>query len=149
MNNPWLRLRVSRSDQIQLNDKLRRQCDVTHWLEWLNIQTTPVLCLFSLLLFSQICFFPPTYFKFFWHPFTKKQTTGNCSAEVLFAQGEERRSAQVQVSCEELLKIDTLAQQEAFYQQCKMNQSLLSAQNLPGMLTISCMSCSALQSTKH
>ncbi|XP_036977413.1 latexin isoform X1 [Acanthopagrus latus] len=58
-------------------------------------------------------------------------TTENCSAEVLFARGEQQRSAQVQASCEALLKIDTKAQEEAFYQQCKMNQSLQSAQYLP------------------
>ncbi|XP_076591713.1 latexin isoform X2 [Chaetodon auriga] len=57
--------------------------------------------------------------------------TAKCSAEVFFAMGEQQRSAQVQASCEELLKIDTKAQEEAFYQQYKMNQSLLPAQNLP------------------
>ncbi|KAM9359017.1 latexin [Symphorus nematophorus] len=58
-------------------------------------------------------------------------TTVNCSAEVLFVRGEPQHSAQVQASCEELLKIDTKAQEEAFYQQYKTNQSLLSAQYLP------------------
>ncbi|XP_070826487.1 latexin [Chaetodon trifascialis] len=57
--------------------------------------------------------------------------TAKCSAEVFFAMGDQQRSAQVQASCEELLKIDTKAQEEAFYQQCKTNQSLLRAQNLP------------------
>lgn len=61
------------------------------------------------------------------------QTTENCSAEVLFSRGEQQRSAQVQASCEALLKIDTKAQEEEFYQQYKMNQSLQSAQHLPGM----------------
>ncbi|XP_044060030.1 latexin isoform X1 [Siniperca chuatsi] len=58
-------------------------------------------------------------------------TTGNVSAEVLFPRGEQQRSAQVRASCEELLKINTKAQEETLYQQYKTNQSLLSAQNLP------------------
>lgn len=70
----------------------------------------------------------------------KKQTTGNCSAGVLFDRSGERRSAQVQASCEELLKVDTLPQEEAFYQQCETNGSM-SAQNLPGELNRSHMSC--------
>ncbi|XP_039986834.1 latexin isoform X2 [Xiphias gladius] len=53
--------------------------------------------------------------------------TEKCSAEVLFPRGEQQRSPQVQASCEELLKINTEAQEEAFYQQYKTNQSLLSA----------------------
>ncbi|XP_075892301.1 latexin isoform X1 [Nelusetta ayraudi] len=57
-------------------------------------------------------------------------TTGNCSAGVLFDRSGERRSAQVQASCEELLKVDALPQEEAFYQQCKTNGSV-SAENLP------------------
>lgn len=61
------------------------------------------------------------------------QTTEKCSAEVLFPRGEQQRSAQVQASCEELLKINTKDQEEALYQQYKTNQSLLSAQHLPGM----------------
>lgn len=61
------------------------------------------------------------------------QTTENCSAEVLFSRGEQQHSAQVQASCEALLKIDTKAQEEEFYKQYKMNQSLQSAQYLPGM----------------
>ncbi|XP_037630626.1 latexin isoform X1 [Sebastes umbrosus] len=55
-------------------------------------------------------------------------TTETCSAEVLFPKGGP---PQVQVSCEELLKINTIAQEEALYQQYKMNQNLQSAQNLP------------------
>ncbi|XP_038549209.1 latexin isoform X1 [Micropterus salmoides] len=58
-------------------------------------------------------------------------TTEKCSAEVLFPRGEQQRSAQVQASCEELLKINTKDQEEALYQQYKTNQSLLSAQHLP------------------
>ncbi|XP_070685133.1 latexin isoform X2 [Pempheris klunzingeri] len=58
-------------------------------------------------------------------------TTEKCSAEVLFLRGEQQRSAQVKTSCEELLKFNTKAQEEALYQQYKMNQSLLSAQHLP------------------
>lgn len=57
--------------------------------------------------------------------------TEKVSAEVLFARGEQQHSAQVQASSEELLKINTKTQEEAFYQQCKTNQSPLSAQNLP------------------
>ncbi|XP_062275116.1 latexin isoform X1 [Scomber scombrus] len=58
-------------------------------------------------------------------------TTWTCSAEVLFPRGEQQRSPQVKASCEELLKINTTAQDEALYQQYKMNQSLLSVQHLP------------------
>ncbi|XP_037326468.2 latexin isoform X1 [Pungitius pungitius] len=58
-------------------------------------------------------------------------TTEKCSAEVLFPGAGEQRSSQVQVSCEELLKISTKAQEEALFQKYQMNQSLLSAQNLP------------------
>nr|XP_046245186.1 latexin isoform X2 [Scatophagus argus]XP_046245187.1 latexin isoform X2 [Scatophagus argus] len=58
-------------------------------------------------------------------------TSEKCSAEVLFASAGRQGSARVQVSCEELLKINTSAQEEAFYQQYKMNQSLLSAETLP------------------
>ncbi|XP_073338813.1 latexin isoform X1 [Pagrus major] len=57
-------------------------------------------------------------------------TTEKCSAEVIFARGEQR-SAQVQASCEALHKIDTKAQEEEFYQKYKKNPSLLSAQYLP------------------
>ncbi|KAK9520928.1 hypothetical protein VZT92_020784 [Zoarces viviparus] len=58
-------------------------------------------------------------------------TTENCSAEVLFLRGDQQHSPQVQVSCAELLKSNTAAQEEALFQKYKMNQSLLSAQNLP------------------
>ncbi|XP_078102213.1 latexin isoform X1 [Sander vitreus] len=58
-------------------------------------------------------------------------TTEKCSAEILFPRGEQQRSPQVQASYEELLKINTKAQEEALYQQYKMNSGLLSAQNLP------------------
>lgn len=68
MNNPWLR--VSRSDQIQLNDKLRRQCGVTHWLEWLK--HTDYTCILP----TSSAFFPLTYFKSFWHPFIKIRQQG-------------------------------------------------------------------------
>ncbi|XP_047450378.1 latexin isoform X2 [Mugil cephalus] len=54
-----------------------------------------------------------------------------CSAEVFFPRGETPLSAQVQVSCEELLSINTTAQEEALYQQYKTNQTLQSAQKLP------------------
>lgn len=60
------------------------------------------------------------------------QATENCSAEVFFAKGEERTPAQVEVSCKELIKNNTLDQEEALFQKYKTNQSLLSAQNLPG-----------------
>ncbi|XP_058489779.1 latexin isoform X1 [Solea solea] len=52
--------------------------------------------------------------------------TEKCSAEVLFPRGEPQDSPSVQASCEELLKIDTKAQEEAWYQQNK-NQSLVTA----------------------
>ncbi|XP_022623268.1 latexin isoform X1 [Seriola dumerili] len=56
------------------------------------------------------------------------KSTEKCSAEVFFPKGkqQEQSSPQVQASSEELRKIDTNAQEEAFYQQYK-NQSLLSA----------------------
>ncbi|XP_011606666.1 latexin [Takifugu rubripes] len=57
--------------------------------------------------------------------------TENCSAEVFFAKGEERTPAQVEVSCKELIKNNTLDQEEALFQQYKTNQSLLSAHDLP------------------
>lgn len=100
-----------------------------------NVWITPLLCILPTPLLScQTCLFSIDFFLIHCPPPLKQlQTTEKCSAEVLFARGEGRRSAQVQASCEELLKINTLAQEEAFYQQCKMNQNLLSAQNLPGM----------------
>lgn len=61
------------------------------------------------------------------------QITEKCSAEVLFARGEEQSSFQVQTSCGELIKNNSQYQEEAFYQQYKTNQSLVSAQYLPGM----------------
>lgn len=73
---------------------------------------------------------PPTHTP---HFLKNVQTTENCSAEVLFARGEGRHSAQVQASCEELPKTNTQAQEEAFYQKCRTNQSLLLVQNLPGV----------------
>ncbi|XP_029964769.1 latexin isoform X2 [Salarias fasciatus] len=54
-----------------------------------------------------------------------------CSVEVLFPRGEKQRSADVQASCEELLKINTTAQEQALYEQFKTNKSLVSAQYLP------------------
>lgn len=60
------------------------------------------------------------------------QATENCSAEVFFAKGEERNPAQVEVSCEVLIRNNTLDQEEALFQQYKTNQGLLSAHNLPG-----------------
>ncbi|KAM8902831.1 latexin isoform 2-T2 [Spinachia spinachia] len=58
-------------------------------------------------------------------------TTEKCSAEVLFAGAAAQRSSQVQVSCEEHLKISTEAQEEALFQKYQMNKSLQSVQNLP------------------
>lgn len=114
--------------------------DAEGCLVWLtrqsNTQTAPLLS-------SELLFFHPLI----WNPAgvsfqIKNQTTGNCSAGVVFARSGERRSAQVQASWEEgLLKNDTLAQDEAFYQQCKTNGSMLSAQNLPGNLNISHVTC--------
>ncbi|XP_067362395.1 latexin isoform X2 [Channa argus] len=59
-----------------------------------------------------------------------RNITEKCSAEVLFQRGEKLNSPEVQVSCEELLKINTKAQEDTLYQQYKMSQSL-SAQHLP------------------
>lgn len=58
-------------------------------------------------------------------------TSEKFSAEVLFLRGDKQRSPQVQVLCEELLKINTTKEEEAFYEQLKMNTSLLSAEYLP------------------
>lgn len=58
-------------------------------------------------------------------------TTEKCSAEVLFPRGERQGSAQVQASCDELLKVNITAQEEALYQQYKNSQNLVSAQYLP------------------
>ncbi|XP_061916257.1 latexin-like isoform X1 [Entelurus aequoreus] len=58
-------------------------------------------------------------------------TTVACAAEVLFPRQEEsEHSPQVQLSCEEILKINTSAQEESLYQQYKLNHNL-STQNLP------------------
>ncbi|KAM3874703.1 latexin [Diretmus argenteus] len=58
-------------------------------------------------------------------------TTEKCSAEVVFPGGESESSPQVQASCEGLLNISTTTQEEALYQQYKMNPNLLSGHNLP------------------
>ncbi|XP_028320679.1 latexin isoform X2 [Gouania willdenowi] len=58
-------------------------------------------------------------------------TTLNCTAEVIFPDGAEQQPPVVQVSCEDLSKSNATAEEEAFYQQYKSNQSLVSAQNLP------------------
>lgn len=126
MNN--LRLTVHRCGEVTDAEG----CD-SHASQTLRLH----LCL------RQSCRFPH---RLIWNPsgvslqIIKNQTTGNCSAGVLFDRSGERRSAQVQASCEELLKVDTLPQEEAFYQQCKTNGSM-SAQNLPGELNRSRMSC--------
>lgn len=60
------------------------------------------------------------------------QTTEKCSAEVLFPRGEQKSPAQVQASCDELLKLNITAQEEALYKQYKNNENLVSAQYLPG-----------------
>ncbi|XP_068173982.1 latexin isoform X2 [Antennarius striatus] len=57
--------------------------------------------------------------------------TEKCSAEVLFPGGEQQGSARIQASCEELLKINSTTQDQAFYQQYKNNQTLVTAQYLP------------------
>ncbi|XP_074536081.1 latexin isoform X2 [Halichoeres trimaculatus] len=58
-------------------------------------------------------------------------TTEKCSAEVLFPRGERQGSAQVQASCDELLKVNIAAQEEDLYQRYKNSQNLVSAQYLP------------------
>lgn len=60
------------------------------------------------------------------------QATEKCSAEVFFTKGEGVNPAQIEVACKELIKNQTLDQEEALYQQYKTNQSLLSVHNLPG-----------------
>ncbi|XP_061734189.1 latexin isoform X2 [Nerophis ophidion] len=58
-------------------------------------------------------------------------TTVACAAEVLFPRKEGSESSpQVQLSCEDILKINTSAPEESLYQQYKLNQNL-SAHNLP------------------
>jgi len=61
------------------------------------------------------------------------KTTVKCSAEVFFPSGDRQRSPEVRASCEDLLKANLTAQEEALFHKYNMNQSLLSAQNLPGM----------------
>lgn len=58
-------------------------------------------------------------------------TLEKCSAEVFFSRGDKQHSPQVQVLCNELLKINTTKEEDAFYQQLKMNTNLLSAEYLP------------------
>ncbi|TNN80406.1 Latexin [Liparis tanakae] len=64
-------------------------------------------------------------------PLDPPKTTEECSAEVLFPSGDRQRSPEVRASCEELLKVDLTAQEEALFLKYTRNQSLLSAQNLP------------------
>lgn len=126
MNNLWLT--VNRCGDMT---------DEEDWALWLtcqsNTQSSPLLSS-ALLLFHQLISGVSSQWK--------NQTTGNCSATVLFDRSGERHRAKVEVqaSGEELLKIDTLTQDEAFYQQCKTNGSV-SAQNLPGELNIGLGSC--------
>ncbi|XP_055369814.1 latexin isoform X2 [Betta splendens] len=60
-----------------------------------------------------------------------RETVKNCTAEVFFPKGEKQASPEVRASCDELLQIDSKAQDEALYQRYKMNQSLVSAEYLP------------------
>ncbi|KAM9318128.1 latexin isoform 2-T2 [Pholidichthys leucotaenia] len=62
---------------------------------------------------------------------TLRNTRQKCTAEVLFPMGEGQHAPKVHTSCEELLKVNTKAEDEALYQQYKTTQSLLSAQYLP------------------
>lgn len=57
--------------------------------------------------------------------------TQTCSAELFFPKGKGQQPPEVKASCEELLKIDIKAQEEALYQKYKTNQTLMSAQYLP------------------
>lgn len=59
------------------------------------------------------------------------KSTHKCTAEILFPRGERQASPEVQVSCEELDKLNTTKDDEALYQKLKTRTSLLSAQNLP------------------
>ncbi|XP_010744590.3 latexin isoform X2 [Larimichthys crocea] len=61
---------------------------------------------------------------------TASNATEKCSADIFFPRGEQH-SPEVQASCVELLKNDTKVQEEALYQQYKMNQTLLTAHHLP------------------
>ncbi|XP_031599790.1 latexin isoform X2 [Oreochromis aureus] len=58
-------------------------------------------------------------------------TTQTCSAELSFTKGKGQQPPEVKASCEELLKIDIKAQEEALYQKYKTSQTLMSAQYLP------------------
>uniref|UniRef100_A0A8C6SZF8 Latexin n=1 Tax=Neogobius melanostomus TaxID=47308 RepID=A0A8C6SZF8_9GOBI len=58
-------------------------------------------------------------------------STHKCTAEVLFPRGERQGPPEVQVSCEELEKLNTTKEDEALYQKLKTRTSMLSAQNLP------------------
>ncbi|XP_056139233.1 latexin isoform X2 [Lampris incognitus] len=62
---------------------------------------------------------------------TTSNTTAKCSAEVVFPVGEGQTPPQVQASCGDLSKINTMVQEEALYQQYKMSHAPLTAHNLP------------------
>ncbi|XP_036410887.1 latexin-like [Megalops cyprinoides] len=59
------------------------------------------------------------------------QPAGACSAEVLFPHGASQAPPEVQLTCGELLKIDTSTKEQAFYLKLKNNGSLVSAQDIP------------------
>ncbi|XP_041733299.1 latexin isoform X1 [Coregonus clupeaformis] len=57
--------------------------------------------------------------------------SGQCSAELLFPGGEGQSAPQVQASCEGLLQSNTTAQEEAFYQQHRASNNMVSGKDIP------------------
>ncbi|XP_036817946.1 latexin isoform X1 [Oncorhynchus mykiss] len=57
--------------------------------------------------------------------------SGQCSAELLFPGGEGQSAPQVQASCEGLLQSNTTAQEEAFYQQHRASNNMVSGNDIP------------------
>ncbi|XP_077467957.1 latexin isoform X1 [Stigmatopora argus] len=64
--------------------------------------------------------------------FVEKKIKGECSAEVLFPMEHSHAPPQVKVSsCENILKINTSVQEEAFFQEQLARPNLLFASNIP------------------
>lgn len=59
------------------------------------------------------------------------KSTYKCTADILFPRGERQGSPEVHVSCEDLEKLNTTNDDEAFYQKLKTRTSLVATQNLP------------------
>ncbi|XP_029628205.1 latexin isoform X2 [Salmo trutta] len=62
---------------------------------------------------------------------TISNVSGQCSAELLFPRGEGQSAPQVQASYEGLLQSNTTAQEEAFYQQHRASNNMVSGNDIP------------------